>query len=91
MVFIALEPTMKTISPGMDLCPIGNVGHNLPGHVPGGTKKKSGCLRDSRKVIGEAGGRVERDGGYLTPSKASMMPPEMAVPKTPARLGPMAW
>ena len=30
-------------------------------------------------------------GGYLTPSSASMMPPEMAVPNTPARLGPMAW
>jgi hypothetical protein len=27
---------------------------------------------------------------YFTPSKASMMAPEMAVPNTPARFGPMA-
>lgn len=28
---------------------------------------------------------------YRTPRRASRMPPEMAVPKTPARFGPIAW
>ena len=28
---------------------------------------------------------------YFTPNNASMIPPEIAVPNTPARFGPMAW
>ena len=33
---------------------------------------------------------VRVSANYLTPKSASRIPPEMAVPKTPARFGPMA-
>ena len=51
-------------------------------------------------VIQQADGQTDNKSGrvhcqhpftdYFTPSKARRIPPEMAVPKTPARLGPMA-